>query len=161
MEETNLTIVIPGTGQDYYTIRTDKENIKKKIQEMGDIEGKEETFLKSLIEGEGFMDHEVKNFLWTTPIETTYIQPQNRIDGLNDFLKFNGLENAAEYEIIIYNRWGTEVYRRKDNSNNVEWDGKNNKGKDLPEDTYYYLLMVKDKRGASETHKGFIIIKRS
>ncbi|MBU8891446.1 MAG: gliding motility-associated C-terminal domain-containing protein [Bacteroidales bacterium] len=82
-------------------------------------------------------------------------------DGLNDYLKFNGLENAAEYELIIYNRWGTEVYRRKDNSNNVEWDGKNNKGKDLPEDTYYYLLMVKDKKGASETHKGFIVIKRS
>ncbi|MCK5029098.1 MAG: gliding motility-associated C-terminal domain-containing protein [Bacteroidales bacterium] len=81
-------------------------------------------------------------------------------DGINDFLKFNGLENAAEYEIIIYNRWGTEVFRKAGNSDDLEWDGKNAKGNDLPEDTYYYLLMVKNKNGTSDSHKGFIIIKR-
>jgi gliding motility-associated-like protein len=82
-------------------------------------------------------------------------------DGINDFLKFNGLANAAEYEIIIFNRWGTEVFRKVGNSDDLEWDGKNMNGKDLPDDTYYYLLMVKNKNGSSDSHKGFIIIKRA
>jgi gliding motility-associated-like protein len=81
-------------------------------------------------------------------------------DGINDYLKFNGLENAAEYEIVIFNRWGTEVFRKLGDSDNLEWDGKNKNGNELPDDTYYYLLNVKNKNGTSDSHKGFIIIKR-
>ena len=80
-------------------------------------------------------------------------------DGVNDFLKFNGIENSDENELIIFNRWGTEVYRMKNYSNDMGWDGKNNKGKELPEDTYYYVLNVTDD-GVSQMHKGFIVIKR-
>lgn len=80
-------------------------------------------------------------------------------DGVNDYLKFNGVENSDENELIIYNRWGTEVYRKPNFSNEIGWDGKNKNGNDLPEDTYYYILMVTDD-GVSETYKGFIVIKR-
>ena len=80
-------------------------------------------------------------------------------DGINDYLKFNGIENSDENELIIYNRWGTEVIRIKNYSNEFGWDGKNEDGNDLPEDTYYYILDVTDD-GVTQTHKGFIVIKR-
>ncbi len=80
-------------------------------------------------------------------------------DGVNDYLIFNGIENSDEHKVIIFNRWGTEVYSAKNFSNEIGWDGKNKDGKDLPEDTYYYIITVTDD-GVSETHKGFIVIKR-
>ena len=81
-------------------------------------------------------------------------------DGINDFLIFNGLENSASNELIIYNRWGTEVYRMSNLTNEPGWDGKNNSGNDLPEDTYYYILTVTSKKNSTENHKGFFVIKR-
>lgn len=80
-------------------------------------------------------------------------------DGVNDYLKFNGLENTDENELIIYNRWGTEVYREKNYSNDMGWEGKKKNGNDLPEDTYFYILNVTDD-GVLQTHKGFIVLKR-
>ncbi len=80
-------------------------------------------------------------------------------DLVNDFALFKGLENADEHEVIIFNRWGTEVFRANNFSNEVGWDGKNNDGKDLPEDTYFYILTVTDD-GVTQTHKGYIVLKR-
>ena len=74
-------------------------------------------------------------------------------------MRFNGIENADENELIIYNRWGTEVFRMKNFTNEPGWDGKNNNGNDLPEDTYYYLLSVTSDN-YTEVHKGFFVIKR-
>ncbi|MCG8410307.1 MAG: gliding motility-associated C-terminal domain-containing protein, partial [Bacteroidales bacterium] len=81
-------------------------------------------------------------------------------DGINDRLKFLGLENAKSNELIIYNRWGTEVFRKKDFSNTEGWDGKNNRGKDLPEDTYFYILKVINKKDLEDNYKGYIVIKK-
>ncbi len=81
-------------------------------------------------------------------------------DGVNDYLKFNGIENSDEYDLIIFNRWGTEVYRETEETEVKGWNGKkDNKGKDLPEDTYYYILNVTDDN-VTQTHKGFIVLKR-
>jgi flagellar hook assembly protein FlgD len=41
------------------------------------------------------------------------------------------------------------------------WDGKNSKGHDLPEGTYYYLLKITSKRNSQVFKKsGFVILKR-
>jgi gliding motility-associated-like protein len=80
-------------------------------------------------------------------------------DGVNDYLKFNGIENSDAKQLIIYNRWGTEVYNKKGAIVEAGWDGKNEDKKDLPEDTYYYILIVTDD-GVTQTHKGFIVLKR-
>lgn len=80
-------------------------------------------------------------------------------DGVNDYLKFNGIENSDEKQLIIYNRWGTEVYNKSGAEVEMGWDGKNDDKKDLPEDTYYYILIVTDD-GVTQTHKGFIVLKR-
>ena len=82
-------------------------------------------------------------------------------DGVNDYLKFNGLEHSSNNELTIYNRWGVKVYGPKRYSNDLGWDGKNDSNNDLPEDTYFYILKVTDYEGASELHKGFIVLKRN
>ena len=72
-------------------------------------------------------------------VETnTVITPNN--DGLNDMLVFPGVEEQGGCEIIIYNRWGMEVYRNKDYQNN--WDGRDQNDRLLDDDTYYYILRI-------------------
>jgi gliding motility-associated-like protein len=57
-------------------------------------------------------------------------------DGTNDLfiVRSNFLDEA---ELIIYNRWGQEVFNTKDK--NIGWDGTFN-GTDLPPDSYAYYL---------------------
>ncbi|MEZ4799860.1 MAG: gliding motility-associated C-terminal domain-containing protein [Flavobacteriales bacterium] len=64
-------------------------------------------------------------------------------DGTNDYFQVVG-EGIAEFEIIVYNRWGAEVYR----SNNLDnkWDG----GFDayyVPDGVYYYIVKALDMHG--------------
>ncbi len=87
-------------------------------------------------------------------IETyTVITPNN--DGLNDVLVFPGLEDMNGCEIIIYNRWGKEVYRNDNYQNN--WEGKDHKDRLLISDTYYYVLKIPPDR----VIKSFVEIRRS
>ncbi|HAF27616.1 MAG TPA: hypothetical protein DCG75_01075 [Bacteroidales bacterium] len=79
-------------------------------------------------------------------------------DGVNDYLIFNGIEKFPNNELIIYNRWGAEVFSQPNYSNENGWNGKNNSGNDLPEDTYFYVFTVDNDPG--ETRKGFIVLKR-
>jgi gliding motility-associated-like protein len=81
-------------------------------------------------------------------------------DGVNDYLKFLGLENAQSNKLIIYNRWGAEVYSTSNFSNEPGWNGTNNDENELPEDTYYYILNVVSKNGSKDNYKGYIVIKR-
>ncbi len=80
-------------------------------------------------------------------------------DGVNDVLFVYGLNENYRNELIIYNRWGTEVFRLDNYSNQEGWDGKNNDGKDLSEDTYYFVL-YKYKPSGTVTETGFIVLKR-
>jgi gliding motility-associated-like protein len=81
-------------------------------------------------------------------------------DNINETLVIKGIDNGLDNRIIIYNRWGTEVYRKNNYSNDDGWNGKNQTGKDLPEDTYYYILSVEDVNNLTHLHKGYIVIKR-
>ncbi len=82
----------------------------------------------------------------------TVITPNN--DGYNDYLVFSGTDELNDNEIIIYSRWGTEVYRNKDYQN--DWDGRDHNNRELPLDTYYYIL----KLSSGRLIKGFIEIRR-
>ncbi len=68
-------------------------------------------------------------------VTPTVITPNG--DGLNDELIFPGLTTAGS-TIIIFNRWGSEVYRNTDYKN--DWNGKDHKSRDLQPDTYYYVF---------------------
>jgi gliding motility-associated-like protein len=82
----------------------------------------------------------------------TVITPNN--DGQNDFLVFPGVEQQSGSELIIYNRWGTEVYRSSDYQN--DWEGMDHKNRALNPDTYYYILKIESER----IIKGFVEIRR-
>jgi|GEM_PF-4341943 len=82
-------------------------------------------------------------------------------DGVNDVLVIEGIEHYPDNEMIIFNRWGTEVYRSAGYSN--QWDGKINvgsglEGSELPTGTYFYILDTKDK--VLGVLKGYIYLQR-
>jgi gliding motility-associated-like protein len=62
-------------------------------------------------------------------------------DGINDLWKIPGVEKYQPCKLVIYNRWGDELYSSGDYKN--DWNGKY-KGKSLPEGSYYYILEAKD-----------------
>ena len=73
-------------------------------------------------------------------------------DGKNDYFKIG--ESSGTIELIIFNRWGNEEYSSRNYLN--DWDGKNNKGVELPSDTYFYILKFDNGR----VLKGSVFIKR-
>ncbi|MBW8682939.1 Ig-like domain-containing protein [Chitinophaga rhizophila] len=76
-------------------------------------------------------------------------------DGKNDFFEIRGLNQYAENELIIVNRWGNEVYRQKGYQNTWKGDG-------LNEGTYYYLLRIRRTSGAEwEVMKGYVTLIRA
>jgi len=69
-------------------------------------------------------------------------------DGLNDEFLITGLRDIFEdFELLIYNRYGTLIY--KGNNDIPNWNGTankgiNNKGKPMPVGTYFYILHLND-----------------
>src|ERR1035437_2022518 len=73
-------------------------------------------------------------------------------DGKNDYFKIS--EFTGDVELIIVNRWGNEEYTNANYLN--DWDGRNNKGVELPADTYFYVLKFEN----GKIKKGSVLIKR-
>lgn len=90
--------------------------------------------------------------------------PNNDPEGYNNTFEIKGLdlENQTA-EIIIISGSGTEVFSTSNRNGNEwqNWDGKNLKGHDLPEGTYYYLIKITSLRNKQVFKKsGFVILKR-
>ena len=81
-------------------------------------------------------------------------------DDLNDFLYIEGIEYYPDNLLSIYDRYNNLVYETLGyNNNNVTWVGQANKGmstKDLPGDTYFYILNPGE---GTPLLKGFIMLK--
>ena len=73
-------------------------------------------------------------------------------DGKNDYFKIS--ENIGKVELIIVNRWGNVEYTNGNYLN--DWNGRNNKGSELPNDTYFYVLKFEN----GKIKKGSVLIKR-
>ena len=120
-------------------------------------------------------------FLWTITKGLCKVKDSVTIELLKDFIPqgfspngdswnntfvIEGLNPEDNYiDLSIVNGAGTEVFStsNRDNPNKkLDWDGKNAKGYDLSEGTYYYMLKITPKiPGGSATKKsGFIILKR-
>jgi gliding motility-associated-like protein len=98
------------------------------------------------------------NFVVTPKVELPELVIPNIItannDGINDEIVINAVfEECFEYELTIFNRWGSLVYTMKSSAD--AFKGKDEAGKDLIEGTYFYRL-VSDQ---GEKH-GFITIVR-
>jgi len=81
----------------------------------------------------------------------TLITPN--LDGNNDFFEIKGLDGIGKTSFIVFNRWGARVFENDDYDN--LWDGVDNNGNPLPDDTYFYIL----KSEKIKPIKGYIVIK--
>jgi len=79
-------------------------------------------------------------------------------DGLNDFFVIPEIsmepESYPENELLIFNRWGDEVYHSKPYNN--DWGGTDNSGNELPQGTYYFLMRLNVATGLE--YKGDVTI---
>lgn len=83
---------------------------------------------------------------------TNVITPNS--DGANDQFEIINIETYPQAELLIFDRWGTEVEKKKPYNN--DWKG-TFKGKDLPDGTYYYVIRFD---GNDKLYKGSVSILR-
>jgi hypothetical protein len=90
--------------------------------------------------------------------------PNNDPGNYNNTFIISGLDLANQNaDLKIVNGAGVQVFStsNRDGEEWKEWDGKNSRGIDLPEGTYYYLLRITSKGNGQVFKKsGFIILKR-
>ena len=75
-------------------------------------------------------------------------------DGINDFFTIEGIEAFPNNRLLVFNRWGNEVYNMQGYLN--DWDGTWNNNKLLPDGTYFYVL----EDGEGKRYSGYIQIHR-
>jgi len=85
----------------------------------------------------------------------TFISPNN--DGFNDIFIISCIPSVPKVgsELIVFNEWGSEVFRESPYQNN--WQGTYN-GQDLPDGTYYYIF--KEDNDDTNPIKGYVTIFR-
>ncbi len=86
-------------------------------------------------------------------------------DSMNDEFVIEGLNPDDNYlDLSIVNGAGTEVFSTSNRGSQkwTDWKGKNSRGYDLSEGTYYYMLKIGPKNQAGSVIKksGFIVLKR-
>lgn len=90
--------------------------------------------------------------------------PNDDPGGYNNTFIVKGLDLPNQVaELVIINGAGAEVFTTTNRNGNEwsDWDGKNSKGIDLPEGTYYYLLKITSNGNGQVFKKsGFIVLKR-
>ena len=77
------------------------------------------------------------------------ISPNN--DGLNDTFDLTGFNVK---QLTLFNRYGGKVYAKANYTN--EWRGQSEKGDELPDGTYYYVI----ERDGMEAKTGWVYINR-
>ena len=121
------------------------------------------TYLWTVTRGACKMEDEVKVSIYDLFIPEGF-SPNNDPDGYNNTFRINGLDLPNQTsELTVINGAGAEVFRTSNINGNEwnDWDGRNSKGVDLPEGTYYYLLKITSKgNGQIFKKSGFIVLKR-
>ncbi len=82
----------------------------------------------------------------------TVISPNG--DGSNDTWIIPDIDYFANNHVLIYNQWGNIVYEKQPYDNS--WIGTNNKGKNLADGTYYFVVDL----GNGVSHTGYVMIHR-
>ncbi len=75
-------------------------------------------------------------------------------DGVNDTFFIPGLAAYPNNEFTVVNRWGANVYTKKNYQG--DWTGSG-----LNEGTYFYLLRIQSTPGKWDTYKGYITLLRT
>lgn len=82
----------------------------------------------------------------------TLITPN--MDGKNDYLILKKGDASDKIDLVIFDRRGAEVYKNSDYNNT--WNGIDFNSKQLPDDTYFYVL----KTQSGTSINGYIVIRR-
>lgn len=61
-------------------------------------------------------------------------------DGRNDFYEIKGIDAYPDNELTIFNRWGNIVFNATGYNNT--WNGISNAGSDLPDGTYFVIIVI-------------------
>jgi len=88
-------------------------------------------------------------------------------DGYNDVFFIDGISCYPQNNVEIYNRWGILVFSTDgyDNTTRVfrgvsEGRATFNKGAELPDGTYFYILKYKNESGTEYTKTGYLYLNR-
>jgi gliding motility-associated-like protein len=82
----------------------------------------------------------------------TLITPNG--DQYNEYFELRGIESLGTTKLVIFDRRGAQVFR-DDNYEN-DWNGLDQNGEMLPDDTYFYTIKSQNGKSAS----GYIVIRR-
>ncbi len=85
----------------------------------------------------------------------------------NDRFQIDRITEFPDNEVIIFNRWGNEVYRINGYDNaGKSFQGIANTGiltnvnKDLPDGVYYFIIYTVNTDKVRKLNKGYLILKR-
>ena len=80
-------------------------------------------------------------------------------DDTHEFWEIENIELYPEAVISIYNRNGSQIYRRRnyENAEGVAFGGKNSEGQPIPSGTYYYIINLEN---GDDVFKGTLTIVR-
>src|SRR5690606_22660535 len=95
-----------------------------------------------------------------------YMSPNGDGLGNEKFVIYN-IERYPDNEVIIYNRWGNEVYRIKGyNNKDIAFSGSANTGmfanrdEPLVDGVYFFMIHTKNAEGKPMLNKGYVIMRR-
>jgi hypothetical protein len=121
------------------------------------------TFLWKITKGACVLEDDVDVMIYDMQIPEGF-SPNNDPGGYNNTFVIRGLDLPNQTaELRIIDGAGVQVFFTSNSAGNewTEWDGKNSKGIDLPEGTYYYLLKILSKGNGQVFKKsGFVVLKR-
>lgn len=78
-------------------------------------------------------------------------------DGVLDTWMIPYIDFYPNNELVIFNRWGNTVYKKTPYTSADPWTGQSDKGKDLTDGVYYFILELGD---GFETIQGQVVINR-
>jgi len=80
-------------------------------------------------------------------------------DGLNDVFNWGRVKGMKEFKMIIFNRWGDEIFKTDDPYQG--WDGRANDGKRIAQqDVYVYMITIIDFLDQSHLFVGTVTLIR-
>lgn len=81
-------------------------------------------------------------------------------DGMNDCFSVGGTTGdiIEVFRVIIYSRWGQQVYESAVTDPNCVWDGKDMSGNIVTPDTYIFRIFGKSYKGAKKVYEGMVTV---
>ena len=86
----------------------------------------------------------------------TGFSPNN--DGVNDVFTIKNIESFPENNVLIYNRWGNQIFQKENYTNDEGWDGTFSE-RISPDGVYFYMVKVMI-NGVEEIFTGPIMLSR-